>query len=895
MSLFRRTLNLFSRSKVDQEIDAELRSHIEMRIEDSIAAGMSAQQARMDALIRFGNPTVTKERTTEADAALYLTSLWSDICYAFRQLRRAPGFAVTSILILSLGIGACTAIFSAVKPILLDPLPYPHANRLMMLWEMGRDGEPEDVAFGTFHGLEERSRAFDGLAVMKPWQPVMVATNHIGQTGQAGQTSQSDQPERFEGQRVSAAFFQTLGISPLLGRDFTAADDRLHGPNVVILSDGLWRRRFAADRSIVGSQVRLDDNLFTVVGVMPSTFEDVLAPSAELWAPLQYDRSLPADGREWGHHLRMVGLLRKGVSREQARSEVDGVLKVLGQMYAKGYDSSGGAPRGVIVNSLQSDLARGVRPALMAVLGAVVLVLLIACVNVTNLLLARGAQRRAEFAMRAALGAAQGRLIRQLLTESLLLATLGGVLGMGVAVAGVRALVSLSPAGLPRVSAIGVNGAIFLFALGVTAVIGTAVGLVLALQASRADLHLGMQQSSRRTAGGREWTRSGLVVVEVSLAAALLVGAGLLLHSMQRLFAIDPGFESAHLLTMQVQESGHRYDSDAEGLQFFEQALERVRQVPGVLSAGFTSQLPLSGDDDVYGVQFEGGPDAVAALRYSVTPGYIETMHIALLRGRLLNERDIAGVPEAVLINDAFAKRVFAGQDPIGKRVRLGPDMGRADRPWATIVGVVGNVKQESLAVGEEEAVYTTTAQWAWTDSAQSLVVRTRGPAAALAPAIRDAIWSVDKDQPIVRVATMDSLLAASESERRFVLMLFEAFALVGLVLAATGIYGVLSGNVTERTREIGVRAALGASRSSILALVIRQGMSLTVLGVLIGLSGAVAASRAIATLLFGVSRFDPLTYVAVTVLLLCVSGIACFVPARRAASVNPVDALRAE
>jgi putative ABC transport system permease protein len=881
MSLSRRIANLFSRSRVEREIDDELRAHMEMRMEDNQAAGMSPEDARRDALLRFGNPAVMKERVAGADAALGLDSIWADLRFALRQLGRSPGFAWTSILILALGIGACTAIFSAVKPILIDPLPYPHAKQIMMIWEM-LGTRPMDVTFGTFHGVAERSDSFDAMAVMKPWQPTMVST---------------DRPERFEGQRVSAGFFRTLGVLPLLGRDFAASDDRFHGPNLVILSDRLWRRRFAGDRSIVGQQVRLDDNLYTVVGVMPRSFENVLAPSAELWAPLQYDPSLPADGREWGHHLRMVGRLRKGVSRERAGSELDVILSTLAQIYPKGYDSSGGAPDGMMVNELQSDLTQGVKPALLAVLGAVFLVLLIACVNVTNLLLARGAQRQGEFALRAALGAAQRRLVRQLLTESLLLALLGAVFGMVVAVAGVHALVALSPPELPRVSAIGVDGTVFLFALGLTTLIGVVVGLVPALQASRKDLHTGMQRSSRRTAGGRQWTRRILVVSEVSLAAVLLVTTGLLLRSMQHLFAIDPGFDASHLLTMQVQEFGHRFDSDEVRVRFLTQALEQVRQVPGVISAGFTGQLPLSGDSDVYGTEFEGKDDhgGDPAFRYAVTPGYIETMHIPLRRGRLLDEHDEAGAPVAVLINESFANRKFPGQDPIGRRVRMGPDVGHADRPWATIVGVLGNVKQQSLAVGDEDAFYISTAQWAWADSAQSLVVRTRGDGAALAPVIRDAIWSVDKDRPVVRVATMDNLLAASEAERHFVLMLFAAFALVGLVLAATGIYGVLAGSVSERTREIGVRSALGASRGSIVTLVIRQGMTLTVFGVLAGLSGAVVASHAIAALLFGVSRFDPATYVGVAALLICVSGIACFVPARRAASVNPVEALRAE
>ena len=882
MSLGHRIANLFSRSKVERDIEDELRSHLEMRMEDNLAAGMSAEEGRRDALHRFGNPVLVKERTTGADVALGIDSTYADIRFAFRQLRRSWGFASTSILILALGIGACTAIFSAVKPILLDPLPYPHAEEIMMIWEKQDAGRPMDVTFATFHGVTERSRSFSAMAVMKPWQPTMLT---------------SDRPERFDGQRVSADFFRTLGVAPLLGRDFSDSDDRFHGPNLVILSDGLWQRRFGGDKSIVGQQVRLDDNLYTVIGVMPHSFEDVLAPSADLWAPLQYDPSLPAGGREWGHHLRMVGRLREGVSKAQAAAELDFIVHRLAQINARGYDSTGGAPAGMVVNELQSDLTQGVRPALLAVLCAVVLVLFIACVNVTNLLLARGAQRRAEFAMRVALGAVQRRLVRQLLTESLVLALLGAVFGMGVAMAGLRALVALSPPGLPRVSAMSMDGGVFLFALGLTTLIGVVVGLFPALQASRKDLHTGMHHSSRRVAGEHQWTRRILVVSEVSLAAVLLVGAGLLLRSMQHLFAVDPGFDASHLLTMQVQASGHRFDSDAAELRFFTEALERVRRVPGVVSAGLTVELPLSGDFDVYGVEFEGENNSLgeSALRYAVTPGYIEAMRIPLRRGRLLNEHDVAGAPVAVLISEAFANRKFPGRDPIGQRVRVGLDVGHEDKPWATIVGVVGNVKQQSLAMGDRDAFYISTAQWSWVDHAQFMVVRTRGDAAALAPAVRDAIWSVNKDEPIVRVATMDSLLAASEAERHFVLMLFEAFALVGLLLAATGIYGVLAGSVSERTREIGVRSALGASRGSILALVMRQGMALTLLGMLFGFTGSVVATHVIAALLFGISQHDPSTYAGVAVLLICVSALACFIPARRAASVNPVEALRAE
>jgi putative ABC transport system permease protein len=736
------------------------------------------------------------------------------------------------------------------------------------------------VTFGTFHGLAERSHSFAALAVMKPWQPTLIAR---------------DRPERFEGQRVSADYFRALGITPRLGRDFNASDDRFRGPNTVILSDAVWRRDFAADSSIVGQPMRLDGELYTVIGVMPRAFENVLAPAAELWAPLQYNPSLPPDGREWGHHLRMVGRLQGEVTRAQAASELQLILPALAQEHAQGYDSTGGPPQGMIVNELQSDLTNGVRPALFAVLGAVVLVLLIVCVNVTNLLLARGAQRQSEFMLRAALGASRTRILRQMLTESCILAGLGAAFGMIVAFAGVRALIALSPPQLPRLSAISVNAPVFLFGLGITTLLGVVVGLAPALKVSRKELHAGL--GSARTSGSRQWTRSVLVIAEVSLAAVLLVGTGLLLRSMQHLFSVDTGFHASGLLTMQVQQSGHPLDRDAASLRFFTQALEQVRQVPGVLSAGFTAQLPLSGDRDIYGVEVEGknNPNGDPALRYAVLPGYVETMQIPLRRGRLLNEHDTAGAPVAVLISESLADREFPGVDPLGRRVRVGLDAGHEDKPWATVVGVVGNVKQESLAIGDEDAFYINTSQWAWVDTAESLVVRIHGDAAALAPAIRDAIWSVNRNQPITQVTTMDSLIAASESDRHFVLILFEAFALVGLLLAATGIYGVLACSVTERTREIGVRSALGASRRNILLLVMRQGMTFSIIGLLLGLTAAVAASSAITALLFGITRLDPLTYAGVAALLLLVSATACLTPARRAVSVNPVVALRAE
>jgi putative ABC transport system permease protein len=865
----------------DKDVADEVEHYVEQATSAFMASGLSPEDARRAARLQLGSPTAAREQVRSYGWEHTVRTMLADLHYAGRQLLRNPGFALVATLTLALGIGAGTSIFSAVNPILFEPLPYPHAGRLMMIWEMRSNGSPQRVRFGTFHGLQERSRSFDAMAVMEPWQPAMAGTG---------------QPQRFEGQRVSADYFRALGISPSMGRDFQAADDQFQGPNVVILSERLWRLQFAADRTIVGRQIKLNDNLFTVIGVMPGSFENVPASAAELWTPLQYDPSLPPDGKEWGHHLRMVGRLRQGVTVKQATNELDGILHPLAQTYAKGFDSTGGPPDGMIVNRLQDDITRAVKPALLAILGAVGLVLLIVCVNVTNLVLALSARRRSEFAMRAALGAGRMRMIRQVLTESLLLAAIGGALGLAVALVGVRALVALSPPGLPRVGAIHIDGAVFVFGLVITTAIGLIVGLLPALQASRSDPQSGLQQNSRTSTGGRQSTRRALAVSQIALALVLLVIAGLVLRSLERLFAIDPGFDASGLLTMQVQQYGHRFDTDSARARFLTQALEAVGQVGGVTSAAFTSQLPLSGDFDVYGVQFESDTaNTEGALRYTVSPGYFETARIPLRRGRVLDERDNAQTPPVVVISESLAKSEFPHQDPIGQRVRLGPNAGHAELPWVTIVGVVGDVKQASLAVSQSDAFYVPTTQWPWVDDAQWLVVRTHGDPATLASAVKNAIWSVDKDQPIVRVATMGSLLTASEADRRFALTLFEAFGMVALVLAAVGVYGVLSGGVNERMREIGVRAALGASRRNILLLVIRQGMMLTGIGIMLGLFGAVIASQVVVSLLFGVSRFDPITYLFVIALLTGVSGIACWAPAWRAAQVDPSITLRAE
>ncbi len=802
-----------------------------------------------------------------------MTTLRADFRYAVRNVARRPGFSALVIATLALGIGAATAIFSAVSPILFQPLPYPAAERIALVSETEADGSRSNVGFPTYRDLAAQSHAFDQLAAIGGWSATITGAG---------------EPELLTAERVSSPYFRVLGVAPALGRDFLASDDVLNGPHVVILSDALWRRRFGADRTLIGRTIALNGVAYMVIGVMPRTFENIPGPDAELWRPLQYDESLPWACRSC-RHLRVIGRLHPGVTTAAAVSALRPLSHTMLQDHPKDYTREG-----FLVTGLQDDVTRAVRPALVAVLGAVFLLLLIACANVTNLLIARSDQRRGEFAVRAALGAGRLRVVRQLLTESVLFAFCAGVIGLGIAVAGIRGLVAVSPQGLPRAAAIGVHAGMFLFALAVSTVVGLVFGLIPALHATRGDLHDGLQRGSRRTAGGGRSARATLVIAEVALALVLLIGSGLLFRSLRRLFAIAPGFESTGLVTMTVQTAGPRFNDDSATWRFFGQALDAVRQVPGVESAAFTSQLPLSGDFDSYGVHLERYPhdnpqDDPSAFRYAVTAGYFTTMRIPLRRGRLLDLHDVAGAPLAVVINESFARRVLPNQDPIGQHMHLGG----TDGPWYTVVGVVGDVRQASLALPQSDAVYITPSQWHFGDNVMSLVVRSRNDAAALAPAVRRAIWSVDKDQPVLRIATMDALLQRSGAERHFALLLFEVFGLVAMVLAAAGIYGVLSGSVAERMREIGVRSALGATRGTILRMIVGDGMRWTGMGILLGIAGSLAASQTLTSLLFGIARVDVTTYGGVVALLCVVAAAACWIPAARAARISPVEALR--
>ena len=869
MSLWRQLKRGFRaltfRRTVDREISEELRHFLEESKQAHIASGLSVEEAERAVRLEFGSTPGLQEQVRSYGWENIIEAFFSDLRFAFRQLRALPIFTTVTVLTIAVGIGMTTAIFSAVYPILFASLPYPEATRIVTISELTSDGARIDGTFGMYRGLAERNQSLQTIAVYKPWHPTITGAGHA---------------ERFNGQRVSASYFDVLGTVPLIGRNFRASEDRIDGPNVILISWTLWQRRFHADEAIQDRVIRLDDTNFEIIGVLPKDFEDVLAPSAEIWSLLQYDMT---QGRAWGHHLRTIGRLRAGVAYDRATEETNrNARSVLSEHRPETY----GDEIRLVVRPLQDDITEAVRPALLSIFGGAVLVLLIACVNVTNLLLARSVQRQEEFAMRVALGAGRGRIIRQLLAESFLLAFLGGAAGIVVAFFAVQALIGLSPPGLPRAGAIAVDRTVLIFALSITTGIGLAIGLIPARQIARSDIrhHL---KNSRAT--GHSRVREALVVAEVALALVLLVSSGLLWRSLNRLFSIHPGFDSANILTMQI------FDSGSEDRRFFEQAVEAVRQLPGVTSAALTSQLPLSGDLDEYGVHFEATRDRASqtysCFRYSVSPGYIETMRIPLRRGRSFHENDRSNAPFVALISESLAKLRFQQSDPVGHRLRIGP----IDGPPYTIVGVVADVKQLSLAANDAFAVYIPAQQWHFQDQTMSLVIRAHRDAAALTQPVRESVRSIDQDQPVLRVSTMDDLLAATASERRFALVLFQTFALSALLLAAAGIYGVLAGMVAQRTREIGVRSALGASRREIVMLIVRQAITLTGLGVAIGIFAAAVVTQAIVAMLFQISRLDPLTYFGVLFVLCSVAVVASALPAWRASRINPAITLRAE
>jgi putative ABC transport system permease protein len=800
-----------------------------------------------------------------------------DLFHAAKTLRRAPGFTAATVLIAAVGLGATTAIFSVVHPILLDPLPYAAPQDLVMVWEREADGSNSRMGYATFVDLATASGTLASSAVTAFWQPTI--------------SGGSGDPERLVGERVSWRFFDMLGVRPAIGRSFLAPEDTPGQPRVVILTHGLWQRRFGADSSIVGRTVTLDGAPQEVVGILPAGFDDVFQPGTQIYRILGYDVAQPWACRTC-RHIRMIARVNRGVPRAAAFAELNTLSRRIVAAHPAEYQTAG-----INLVPVREEVTRAVRPALLSVLAAALFLLLIAAANVTNLGLARAARRQQEFAVRTALGAGRPQLARQLLSESLLLALTGGVAGVLIAWGAVRALVAHLPVDIPRLDAVHLDPAALSVAALVTLGIAVLVGLAPFATAGGRWAFQSLGSGARLVGPRRHAGRSGIVVAEVALALMLLVGTGLLARSLLSLLSVNPGFDPAHLLTLEIQSTGPRYGNDVAVWNYHDRVRQAVAAVPGVAAAEVTTQLPLGGNFDGNGVLARDIPLANPELgpsgqRYAVSAGYLRAMGIPLIQGRDFTAADAAdSAPRVVILSASLARRIWGGGDVVGKQVRVGGDR----RPWLTVIGVSGDVRHTGLETTDLNGFYMPERRWFWADDQVVLVVRAASDPAALAPSVVRAVRSIDPTQPIMHVRTGAEVIATSTARRRLALTLFAAFGIVATLLSAAGVYGVLAGAVAERRREIGIRAALGATPRAIVNLVLRQGLSLAGVGLVLGLGGALALTRYLRAMLFRIEPADPVTLVATVVLLAAVALAACLVPAWRAMRVDPVRALRAE
>jgi len=811
-----------------------------------------------------------------------METLLQDVRYGLRMLRKNPGFTAVALLVLTIGIGANVAIFSVVNTVLLRPLPYRDPSRLVMIWESlpGIGFQQVGTATAEYLDYRDRNRVFSGIAAYK--------NDTANLTG-------SGQPERIPITRASANLFSVVGVQPMLGRTYTTAEDRPGAAKVAILSYALWKRRYAADRKIVGGAIDLDGQPYTVIGVMPASFQFPFSSlpysdRAELWVPVAFTQDEIADRvREFGTFA--IARLKPGVSLPQAQEDVARVAAEFEKQYPQFYNGS------VYVkptaSPLAADIVGKVRPMLLVLLAAVGFVLLIACANLANLLLARATARSREIAVRAALGASQARLLRQFLTESVLLAAAGGALGLFAAFWAVRLLVTFGPEQVPRLQDVTIDPLVLAFAVALSLLTGILFGVAPAWRASRSELQSALKEAGSRAGTSRELLRlrEALVVLETACSLLLLVGAGLLLNSFIRVLRVPPGFNPSGVLIARTQFDDTRYPKAEQCGLAEREIIARLRHLPGVQSTGFVTNLPLA-DPRGIGFRIEGHPpnefhNADNAL---VSEGYFRAMDIPILRGRSFREQDTSSTPLVAVINQTLARTYFPNQDPIGKRLVWGY------RTPFTIVGVAGDVKFSALDAEVAPMIYMSNFQVTSGISRHAVfVVRTAGAPAGLASAARREIWSVDKDLPVFGVTTMSDVLAGSVAQRRFSMSLLGAFAGLALLMAAIGLYGVLSYSVSQRMPEMGLRMALGANARDLLRLVVGQGVRVALAGVAVGLVASFAATRLLAGMLFGVSPLDPLTFAAVAAVLVAAALLASFIPARRATRVDPMEALRYE
>ncbi len=875
-------------SRFDDDMDEEMRLHVALLTERNVAAGMNAAEARRAALVAFGSTDAIQERARAVRPFAWLADLARDAAYGARTLRRDAGFTIVVVLTLALGIGTCAAIFSVVDGVLLRPLLYPGSDRLVVLEETFLPRFPRLPASpGHYVDWRERSTSFESLAA------VQLADGIPGREGSYNLTGRGE-PLRLSAARVSANTFATLRTRPALGRDFTADDDRPGHADVVISSHGFWLRRLGGRADVIGQALDLNGRPFTIVGVMPRGFE--LGRAVDVFTPIALSETERND-RGGSHVYDVIGRLGPGITFDEAQREMALVARRLAEEHPQA-GGDAGRDAGVRLAPMLDARVGGVRPMLLTLLGAVGLLMLIACANVANLLLARAAGRSKEMAIRAALGAGPARIVRQLLTESVLLALAGGALGAAVARVGVSALVALAPAHLPRANEIAVDARALAFTLTLALAAGVAFGLAPAFSAMRIDLHRALKEGGRGSGhqGPRQQRlRAALVVVELAVALVLLAGAGLLIRSFARLHQARPGFEPEGAVAAALVLSPGKQREGAAQAAFAEQATARLAALPGVTAAGAVEALPFSGDViNVVALRVAGRPPPEqhpTANVFSVTPGYFEAMGIPLLRGRRFDAHDSAGGAPVAVISQSAARGLFPGEDPIGERidaVRAGPDR------WREIVGVVGDVKLDRL---DGDVTLQAYAPFGQAPSASvTFVLRAPGLAAApAAAAVRAAIAAIDGDQPVAHVRPLGELVARSFARERFAMILFAVFSAAALLLAGVGVYGVTAYSVAQRTGEIGVRVALGARPRDVVALVLRGGGRLVATGIVAGLACAVPLAQVLRSMLFGVSPSDPFTFIAIAVLLAIVALVACVVPARRAARVDPMIALRAE
>ena len=873
-----------SAARVSRDVDEELRFHLDMKVRELIDAGVSPAEAERRARAEFGDleytrrylNTTDRARLRDEQRAELSDEIGQDIRFAFRQLRRNPGFTAIALITLALGVGANTAIFSVVRGVLLRELPYAQPDRLTRVYSRIERGMVS-VSPADFNDWRRQSTRFAALAAS--------AEGTVNLTG-------SGSAERFSQARVSANMFQLLGVRVALGRAFAPGEDAPDAPRVVILSDGLWRGRFGADPAIIGKSVRLDDFPTEVIGVAPAEMR--YPSSVDLWLTTRFTQKDLSDGNRGARWIDVIARLAPSATREQAQAEMNAIARQIELQDPKhnaGYSTQ--------LIPLRDDMVGSVRPALIVLLAAVGFVMLIACANVASLMLGRTAARESEIAVRTALGAGRGRLVRQLLTESCCLALAGGALGLGLAYGGTRLLLSLAPSDIPRLYNVHIDASVLLFTVAMTAVAALFFGSIPALQASAAQAVLHPRAGNRgsRTRPGSARARNALVVTEITLALMLLVGAGLLIKSFSRLRDVNPGFAPARVSTFTVTLSPVKYETVEQQRAFSKSLLDAVHRIPGVDSAAVTFGLPLSGTSFQLSYDVAGRPapppnaEPRAQLRI-VSAGYFATVGIPLLRGRAFSDADRPGNARVMVVSEETVRRYFPGEDPIGKRINFG--WGRdGDRLSGEIVGVVGDVRQHGLTTDVSPHVYAAWDQWPLDEI--TVVMRSRGDPARALESARAAVLSLDRDLPVYDAFTLESMIDRALGQPRFYVLLLTIFAALAVVLAVVGIYGVIAYTVQQRTREIGIRIALGASRGRVVGMVVQRGLLLALAGIALGSAGAYAMTRVLQSLLYGVGARDPVTFVAVAALLGAVAVLASWLPARRAARVDPLAAMRAE